>query len=1077
MHVRVIALAALVLVGCRPDSDEQVRATLIGQAHLENRESAPAVAAFTTAVELAPDSAAALRNLARAQLLARDAEAATRALEQAAALEPESAATSYLAGLADVRQARFDDAVPHFEDAVRLDPHVAALRFQLAAAYQATGRHAEAREQLAETLRLDSLHTGAVYKLLGYARKDGDEKATERWHRELIRLRGLLGDDGRTVEAQERCVYTLAEAPAPDREAGVEPLPVRFVEATQQLLPPAAAAATAAAIIDVDAEGRPTLLVAGAGGWGVLAPGSGYSPTSLEEPATAVVVGDFQDVVAEDAVFDPLQDARNDVLLLGPEGSLLLRATRGGGWDDVTAGAGLAGFGGRQARWVDADHDGDLDLLAATDEGLRLWRNRGDGRFEDVTSVAGLDGTGPAADVAAADLDGNVAVDLVVARGELPTLVLYNQRTGSFVRRADPPGSWPAARRVLLDDLDHDGHAEAVLVGPEGVTIVPGRGATRPKLGAPGLDLRAAALLDYDNDGWRDLLAGGRGGRLRLWRNAGGGSWVDVTEATGLDGDGLGAVTGVVAADGDGDGDTDLLLSTERGLRFFRNEGGNENAQLKVRLVGTKTNPNGYGARLEARRGRWRVNRVVGELPVEIGLGAGGPLDVLRVEWSNGIRDNTLDVAAGQKPYVLVEKNVAAGSCPFLYAWDATGFRFTTDILGNSPLGLSIRRGVPLDADPDELVRVGALAARDGRYLLTVTEEMREVLYLDAARLVAVDHPPEAEVHPTDKLAPAPFPPSELWVVGKLRPPLRTASDDGVDRTAALSRLDGVYAPPGRPLPPPLRGLTRPLAIELEFPPLPAGRPWVLALTGWLQYGDASTNIAASQGPLGGGRGGAQGATAPVPPRLEVETAPGSFEPLDVVVGMPAGKSKTILVDLAGRVPGGTRRLRLVTSFEIRWDRIALGERLAAQEATRYEARPVSAELYARGFSEIRSRAPGHPTTPEFAAVTPTPPWGTALQGWMTRYGDVLELVAERDERLVLVGAGDAVALAFDSAGFPPLPPDRVRTFFFYSVGWDKDGDLNVIDGDSVEPLPVAASGDWRERFLTRWVPRDAFQD
>ncbi len=1072
MHLRSCALVALTLVGCQPSSppqDERVRATLIGQAHLENREARPAVEAFTAAVELDPGSAAALRNLARAHLLARDAEAASRVLERAAELEEESAATGYLAGLAAVRRSRFDDARPYFEDAVRLDPHVAALRFQLAATYQATGRHVEAREQLDETLRLDPLHTGAVYKLLGYARQAGDEKETERWHRELVRLRGLLGEDGRTAEAQERCVYTLAEPPAAYREPDVEALPVRFVEATQELLPPAAASAIASAIVDVDEEGRPTILVARPDGWSVLTPGGGFASFPAEELAATsltVAVGDFHNDVAEEEVFDPVRHAHNDVLLLAPDGSRLLRGTRDGTWDDVTESAGLTGLGGRRARWVDYEHDGDLDLMVASEEGLRLWQNRGDGRFEEVTAAAGLGETGPAVDVAAADLDGDVAVDLVVARGELATLVLRNQRTGRFARRGDPPGPWPPARRVLLDDLDHDGHADTVLVGGEAVVIVPGRAAPRQRLEALGLDLTAAALVDFDNDGWRDLLVGGRSGQLRLWRNAGAGTWVDATAATGLAAADLAAVDDIVAADIDGDGDTDLLLSTERGLRFWRNEGGNVHAQLKVRLVGTKTNPNGLGARLEARRGRLRVHRVVSELPVEIGLGGGDPLDALRVVWSNGIVDNALGVAVDREPFILEEKNVATGSCPFLYAWDGEGFRFVTDVLGNSPLGLSIRRGVPLDADPDELVRVDALAARDGRYLLAVTEEMREVLYLDSVRLVAVDHPPEVEVHPTDKLGPAPFPPSELWALGALRPPLRTASDDGVDRTAAVAELDGVYAPPGRPLPPPLRGLTRPLTIELELSPLEAGRPWVLALTGWLQYGDASTNIAVSQG-----------AAPVVPPRLEVETAAGRFEPLDVVVGMPAGKIKTILVDLAGKLGDGTRRLRLVTSFEIRWDRIVVGERLPAKSVSRHVARPIAAELYERGFSEIRSRAPGHPTTPEFAAVSATPPWRTALQGWMTRYGDVLELVAQRDERLALVGAGDAVELAFDAADFPPLAAGRVRTFFFYSVGWDKDGDLNVIGGDTVEPLPVAAPGDWQERFNTRWVPRDAFRD
>jgi hypothetical protein len=260
--------------------------------------------------------------------------------------------------------------------------------------------------------------------------------------------------------------------------------------------------------------------------------------------------------------------------------------------------------------------------------------------------------------------------------------------------------------------------------------------------------------------------------------------------------------------------------------------------------------------------------------------------------------------------------------------------------------------------------------------------------------------------------------------------------------------------------------MTRPLALELHFGPLDVSRPLVLALTGWLQYGDASTNIALSQGP----------AERVVPPRLEA-LARGTWRPVEVVVGLPAGKTKTILVDLAGRLPAGTEALRLTTSFEIRWDRIALGERLPPETLHHHPLAAVSAQLFERGFSDIRSRAPGHPTTPEHGVLLPHPPWRDALQGWLTRTGDVLELVAERDGELVLVGAGDALELRFDAAALPPPAPGLRRTFLLYSVGWDKDGDLNVIDGDTVGPLPVTAEDEsWRLRYNTRWVPRDRFR-
>ena len=150
--------------------------------------------------------------------------------------------------------------------------------------------------------------------------------------------------------------------------------------------------------------------------------------------------------------------------------------------------------------------------------------------------------------------------------------------------------------------------------------------------------------------------------------------------------------------------------------------------------------------------------------------------------------------------------------------------------------------------------------------------------------------------------------------------------------------------------------------------------------TGWLQYGDASTNIALSQGST----------LKIIQPALEAQTPTGRWLPVEGVVGMPAGKTKTILMDLTGRLEKGTRRLRLTTTFEIRWDRIALFERVAPNAQQTHELFPTGAELQWRGFSELSSRAPGHPTTPDHDSVADRPPWRTAQEGWCTRYGDVL---------------------------------------------------------------------------------------
>src|SRR5207302_739317 len=106
-------------------------------------------------------------------------------------------------------------------------------------------------------------------------------------------------------------------------------------------------------------------------------------------------------------------------------------------------------------------------------------------------------------------------------------------------------------------------------------------------------------------------------------------------------------------------------------------------------------------------------------------------------------------------------------------------------------------------------------------------------------------------------------------------------------------------------------------------------------------FGGGMANIAASQDPA-----------LPFPfPTLAVEKADGTWAPLDVAVGAPAGKTKTILVDLAGKLPPGSRRLKLTGAFELHWDRIALFERSPTAETRLSSLSPSQAALHWRGFS------------------------------------------------------------------------------------------------------------------------------
>lgn len=1081
-----------------------LRAMNRGKALLENRNANKAIDTTLEAVQLNPKSARAQRNLARAFMLKVKHEQALDPLTTAAALEVESAATSYLTGLSLTRLSRFEQAIPHLETAVRLDPQSAALRYQLASAYQVTQAHEKAIEQLRETVRLDPFHASGHFKLGGYARRDGDREEFQRRTREFMRLRKIFGDKTRSVAALEQCAHTQPEAAVMQAKSGAlersQPIPVRFVDITNEVMPDQFDV-SAAAVLSVDAKGHCILITAASDGRLSLirtASGKPWERNTIDitwpEPMRfdQCVIADFHNDIPKGVKFDADVHALNDILLIGPSGLRLIKQIGADVFKDVTQAAGLAGIAARTAAWVDFEHDGDVDLLVGHATGLALWQNNGNGTFENVTERVGISDTGSVTGVAAVDLDANVAIDLIVARGSDPTLVIENKRAGSFAAMTEPPGPWPAANRVQVNDIDNDGLPDVLLIADREAIVQHTTSTPRSRLSLADIASASTTLVDFDNDGWLDICVVGakrneaKVGAIQLWRNVSGGRgsavlWTNVTQATGLAAISVPEIRDVLAVDVDADADTDLVLLTANNrLRVLRNEGGHVNGQIKLRLSTIKSNPTALGTHIELRDERFYVAREVIGAAIEIGLGGRKHLDSLQTLWPNGVVDNQVDISTHAVPLRIVEKNVPTGSCPFLYVWDGSGYRFVTDLLGNSPIGLPLRRGVMLPADPDEIVRIGtaeSFAPVDGAFLLQITDEFREIFYLDKVRLMTVDHPEEVEVHSTDKIMPTPFPSSEVWAMSDPRTAQTAIGDDGIDRTAALRRIDDVFAPPGSPLPPPYRGMCHPMSLTMDFGRLDMRRPYVLALTGWLQYGDGSTNVAMGQ----------NADLAIIPPTLHAERSDGSWQPVDVVVGMPAGKTKTILCDLTGKLPEDTHRLMLTTTFEIRWDRIALLTRQALPASSVHHATPVSAELRWRGFSELAARRSGHPMTPAYEIVTDRPPWRTVLSGWCTRYGDVLDLVTGRDDRMAILNAGDALEVRFDAAALPPIPSGQRRTFFLYTVGWDKDGDHNITNGETVEPLPVGLSDihpdenrrtrdDWRLRFNTRWVPRDRFR-
>ncbi len=220
-------------------------------------------------------------------------------------------------------------------------------------------------------------------------------------------------------------------------------------------------------------------------------------------------------------------------------------------------------------------------------------------------------------------------------------------------------------------------------------------------------------------------------------------------------------------------------------------------------------------------------------------------------------------------------------------------------------------------------------------------------------------------------------------------------------------------------------------------------------------------------------------------PTLEAELPNGYWKKLDVDVGAPCGKTKTILVDLTGKLPAGARRLRLTTAFEIYWDSPHCANGWPPIKTRNTPCRPTTRICTGGDYSEFLPLPDSLSLTPDYEKVQSTPPWRRTPSGWCTRYGAVNELVQKSDDELVLLNGGDELALSFPADKLPPKPAGWVRDFFLHAVGWDKDADFHVAEGWQVEPLPFHGmddqtygqqtrpanlDDDWIQKYNTRWV-------
>ncbi|HKQ96947.1 MAG TPA: CRTAC1 family protein, partial [Candidatus Polarisedimenticolia bacterium] len=412
---------------------------------------------------------------------------------------------------------------------------------------------------------------------------------------------------------------------------------------------------------------------------------------------------------------------------LGPDH--LFRNRGNGTFEEVakSAGVGDPAFGS-SATWVDYDRDGFLDLFVAnyvqwtaetdiyctldgahksycTPESYRgatnrLYRNRGDGTFEDATAKAGvLDPTGKSLGVAALDFDDDGFIDLAVANDTQPNFLYRNRGDGTFEEVGKTAGiayseEGKARGAMGIDAGDYDDSGRpSLLIGNFSNEMLAlyhneGKGlfiddAAAAGIGQPSLLTLAFGcfFFDYDLDGRLDLFVAN--GHVEneinavqpsvtyaepphLFRGDGTGRFEETTAKAGADLARPVVARGAAYADIDNDGDLDVAYSTNNGpAALFRNDGGNGDGFVRLRLVGTASNRDGIGARLRLKAGARTLTRTLqsaasyasqSEGIVTFGLGSKPPKTVdIEVRWPNGRVETYPGLETGRLQ-VLTEK-------------------------------------------------------------------------------------------------------------------------------------------------------------------------------------------------------------------------------------------------------------------------------------------------------------------------------------------------------------------------------------------------------------------------------------
>jgi enediyne biosynthesis protein E4 len=328
----------------------------------------------------------------------------------------------------------------------------------------------------------------------------------------------------------------------------------------------------------------------------------------------------------------------------------------------------------------------------------RLYHNNGDGTFTDVSEKLNIDPDGYyGLGVLWLDYDKDGCLDLYVADDSTPSLLYHNDCKGGFTEVGasagvaySSDGREQAGMGLDAADYDHDGWPDIVKTNfsddtndlyhndHDGQFTDRAGPADFGPVSVPFLGF-GVKFFDYDNDGWPDVfVANGHvnpqvdghsfgvtyAERAFLFRNLGNGKFDEIGMQAGPDMTKRRVARGLAVGDFFNRGKLDVLMSVLDGSPvLLRNESATGH-WLRIKLRGTQSNRDAFGARVELTAGKvTQIDEVRANSSFEsasdprlhFGLGNATVVDSITVRWPSGKVDQTKNEAADQE--LLIEEN------------------------------------------------------------------------------------------------------------------------------------------------------------------------------------------------------------------------------------------------------------------------------------------------------------------------------------------------------------------------------------------------------------------------------------